>query len=470
MVRLVSALKRDARYELVLFQRVADEDMARPGGAMAVIERLETRLRPLSKPVEAPVSDVVPGQPDVVIDFSMSQVAFDIATQARFGMWRLSSYAADAGWAEMSRGAPFVKVMLSRVGRDGEDSFLAAGSYDTKPLVSMTKAYLREKSVQLVLRELARCDVDGQGPRFEMVPGHASVSVAGYLGAVAGEAAGRVVRKVRSRMGRAPRQFRLRYGRGGLDDFDPASAIEVTPERGTFAADPFLFQWQGATYCFYEEYDYSRGLGHLSVARVDEAGWHPLGEVMRRDIHLSFPFVFEQDGEVYMIPETCAAKRVEVWRATDFPLGWELHTTALEGQAASDVVLAKHGGETWMFANLSSDSFGDFCSDLHVFRVDGPALKSVEPHPMNPVVIDSATARNAGRVHVGDGRLVRMSQDNTGGVYGYGLNVMEITELTLEAYSERRLRHVTPEQIPGVIGCHHADFADGWFVVDVRHP
>jgi hypothetical protein len=46
---------------------------------------------------------------------------------------------------------------------------------------------------------------------------------------------------------------------------------------------------------------------------------------------------------------------------------------------------------------------------------------------------------------------------------------MEILRLDLDHYEERRLRHITPDFAPGLIGCHHFDALDGWCVIDVRH-
>ncbi len=185
--------------------------------------------------------------------------------------------------------------------------------------------------------------------------------------------------------------------------------------------------------------------------------------------HLSFPFLFEHDGQLFMLPESCASRRIELWRCTAFPDSWELHRTALEGTNLSDSTLANLDGQWWLFTNISDDPFDDMCSELHLFRADSPMLEKLEPHPLNPVVFDSRCARNAGRIWQRDGVFYRPVQDNSHGTYGYGLQLMQIEELTMERYRESTVRHITPNFKRGIIGCHHIDILDNHIVFDVRH-
>ena len=117
--------------------------------------------------------------------------------------------------------------------------------------------------------------------------------------------------------------------------------------------------------------------------------------------------------------------------------------------------------------NLSDHvTFQEHSSELYLFSVDGPSLTGLRPHPQNPVVIGSGIARNAGAIVQHDGRLFRASQNNSHGIYGYGLNIMEIEELTPDTYRERLVRSFTPADRPGSRGLHHVSFAAGRFVLD----
>jgi hypothetical protein len=45
---------------------------------------------------------------------------------------------------------------------------------------------------------------------------------------------------------------------------------------------------------------------------------------------------------------------------------------------------------------------------------------------------------------------------------------MEVTELSLEVYSERCIRTIEPDFKPGLVGCHHFDAAGGRYILDAR--
>jgi hypothetical protein len=246
--------------------------------------------------------------------------------------------------------------------------------------------------------------------------------------------------------------------------------VDVTPPPGHFWADPFLIERDGIIYVFFEEYDYAINRAWISVGEIRGDKLVYLGKVIDAGYHMSFPFVFTHKGEIYMIPETAENRRVEIWRSIDFPMRWELHKTAFDGTDIADTTLHHHDGQWWMFANLSQTPDGDFCNELHVFMVDGPELNQITPHPENPVVIDSRTARNGGRMFYRGTRLFRPSQNNSYDIYGFGLNIMEVEELTPTRYRERLVRAAKPDFRSDVKALHHVDSAGDTFIIDICKP
>lgn len=202
-----------------------------------------------------------------------------------------------------------------------------------------------------------------------------------------------------------------------------------------FYADPFPFEHEGAYYIFVEDYDHRVGKGVISVVECDPlAGPVDVPRpVLTHDVHLSYPFVLEHDGDIWMIPETSGAGTVELYRATRFPDEWQLHSVLLEGVEASDATPFRHDGRWWLSATVRDG--GSFSDSLHLWHA--PDLRGPwTPHAANPVLIDSASARPAGSVVVRDGKLLRPTQDCRDG-YGAALTLTEITRLDDESFEQR---------------------------------
>ena len=105
-----------------------------------------------------------------------------------------------------------------------------------------------------------------------------------------------------------------------------------------------------------------------------------------------------------------------------------------------------HDGRWWLAATVRQG--GSFSDGLHLWSA--PDLRGPwRPHPGNPVLVDIASARPAGRVVLRDGRLLRPTQDGRAG-YGAALTLTEITRLDEAAFEQRVVAHLGPgESWPG---------------------
>lgn len=482
--RLLDTLRQNSRYQLTLFS--SDLPQADPlHFAIKAVLALERSLLKLLRKIPdftCPIGSVQPlaqfaaiqPRPDLIVDFSGEDAVEDLAKATPNGLWRLDAYCIGAGLDAAFQGKGSTQVCLMRWSGDGQPPMaIAQAKYDTKTLAAMNAMYIQEKSVQLIERELARLTIDTDLSATHAVTPPVLpnlVSLGQYMISTVSNIVGRVWQELMARIGRKPCMFEIRVGRGSLLDFDPADTVAISVDGNRFLADPFLFENNGETFLFFEDFSYKTDLGHIGVGKLDGTKFEMIGPAYIAPHHLSFPYVFRHGDDIFMLPETYQANRLEIWRAVDFPTGWELYSTSLEGVSAVDSVLREIDGEWWLFTNICRDSFNDHCAELHIFRTDGPAMTKIEPHHLNPVVIGSDTARGGGPIFGQDGRWFRISQDNSEASYGYGFNIMEIEKLDLQHYSERRVRHVTPDFLPGLIGCHQFDAAGGLFVIDIRKP
>ena len=215
-----------------------------------------------------------------------------------------------------------------------------------------------------------------------------------------------------------------------------------------FYADPVPWEKDGAHYLFFEDLDPRTQKGILSVVEMDENGPKgPARPCLKEPFHLSYPFLIEHEGELYMIPETSADGKVTFYRTDSFPVGWQPFKTILTDIDAADVTITQHDGRWWLFC-VTRDGGGGYSDCLSIFHADelfGPWF----PHAQNPVLIDKATARPAGNfVHI-DGRLCRPVQDCSRS-YGARMQLVEVTHLSPDHYEQKTLSILEPnDRWPG---------------------
>jgi hypothetical protein len=215
-----------------------------------------------------------------------------------------------------------------------------------------------------------------------------------------------------------------------------------------FYADPFPVTWQGRTFVFFEDLDHRVGKGIISAVEFDGAG--PVGNVipvLEESWHLSYPFLIERDGELWMIPESSEHRDVPLYRCVRFPDKWERHSTLLSGLELADATITRHNGINYLFGAWR-DGTGGYSDALAIFYAEhlfGPWL----PHSSNPVLVDRASTRPAGNFATLNGKLWRPVQDCADG-YGSGLGLAEIVELTPTTYRQVVRHSIRPGPVwPG---------------------
>jgi hypothetical protein len=245
----------------------------------------------------------------------------------------------------------------------------------------------------------------------------------------------------------------------------PQSGWHRLPDDGArFYADPFLCRRDGRTWLFVEEFQYAAGKALISVVELGAEG--PIGiprPIIERPYHLSYPFVFERDGQIWMLPEMSSARRVELLRATQFPDKWEPAGILLDSQEVSDATIIEHNNRLWMFGTVGGgdSSSWDTLHLWHADRLDG----EWRPHQRNPVLIDAGSARPAGAFYRRGNEVWRPAQDCTRG-YGSGLALARITALDEERYSQEVEAVFYPGGAWDGIGLHTLNWAEGFEVVD----
>jgi hypothetical protein len=250
---------------------------------------------------------------------------------------------------------------------------------------------------------------------------------------------------------------------------DPAGLTPLYPPEECFWADPFAWSEAGRRFVFVEEYPFHTRRGRISVLELggDLAPLGPAVPVLDEDRHLSYPYLFRFDGDLYMVPESAASQRVDLYRCVSFPERWRLVRPLLDGIQAADATLFEHEGRWWLLcsARLGKARFND---SLFAFFADSPLSDRWTPHAVNPVLRDFDGARPGGRIFVDpQDRLLRPAQVSVPR-YGYGLTIKEVLELTPKHFRERRIWCATGQASGDWYAMHHLDWHQGLMVMDAQ--
>jgi len=234
------------------------------------------------------------------------------------------------------------------------------------------------------------------------------------------------------------------------------TARDVTDVAAEFVADPFMVRHGGTWYMFFEVMNAHTRQGDIGLATSsDGCTWTYRQIVLDEPFHLSYPYVFEWQGDYYMVPESTDAVAARLYQADDFPARWSFVRSLLSGYY-TDPTVFEYGGRWWMFAQINpvkSDTLGLYYAD----ELTGPWTA----HPQNPIVAsDPNIARPGGRVLILEGRVFRYAQDDHP-TYGNQVRVFEIVHLDMTTYKEEELGSAPIVAATGfgwnADGMHHVD-------------
>lgn len=423
---------------------------------------------------------------DVILRFGFNIIRGEILEAARCGVWsfhhgdnRLYRGTPAFFW-EMYEGNPVSGTLLQRLTDELDGGGVLYRSWSATHPVSLRRGRNGAfwKSAHFVMRRLR--DVHERGWDYvEQLPVYTErcaydrpiyrmPSNRQVLRLVARIAAGVALRRLR-RLAWREQWFIAYKDRGdgpllGPAFFEGLRIVQPPPDR--YWADPFLTSdAAGGDYVLVEEVEHRRGKGVICALDLGVASPGATRRLaLEREHHLSYPFAFESGGATYMVPESSAARTIELYRAERVPDRWVHERVLMAGVEAADTTIFEHDGLLWMFTSLAVDG-APSTDELFVFwatTLDGEWT----PHPRNPVVSDVRCARPAGRVSCSsDGRILRPAQDCSSR-YGGAIVICRVDVLTTTDYRETAIGRLEGEWAPGVVSTHTYDVGPRHEVID----
>ena len=237
-----------------------------------------------------------------------------------------------------------------------------------------------------------------------------------------------------------------------LDDHQPLymigeKGLRKNVDYQSTVADPFLFVYLGTLYLFYEVKT-DHGHGEIWAQSLSKSGgWISHGKVLGERFHLSYPQVFEHEGNIYMVPEAAQSGKVLLYSAVDFPIKWKLCSVLVNEPLLDPTVIFRKDEGFFLLATTRSDELKLYHSaTIH------------QPFSDTGVFItkDKSISRCAGSPLYIDGSLYRLAQD-CANIYGERILMQHIEELSVGGYAETpassELYSVKPKWMS--VGYHH---------------
>lgn len=235
------------------------------------------------------------------------------------------------------------------------------------------------------------------------------------------------------------------------------------PQPGCYLADPCTFVHDNRTFMFCELYLHAQERGVITAFEIVAGEASPLGVMIAEPHHLSYPQLISYKGDVLCMPESAAARCINIYRARTFPHAWEKVHTFLEGFAAVDPTLLNLDGKWWLFCTNGDQGYN---SHLYVWHADD-LFGEWKPHLKNPVKIDVRSAGPAGPFFLSGDHIIRPAQDCSR-TYGGRLVMNRLAALTDREFSEEAIAIIEPPEHGYTKGIHCISSTAELSVVDVK--
>ena len=254
-----------------------------------------------------------------------------------------------------------------------------------------------------------------------------------------------------------------------LEAFDEAHLIFKLPIKGLwkpkpvlFQADSFLFVKDDMLYLFYELQHWDNPGCIAMIKTTDLKNWSKPVIVLKEPFHLSFPYVFEDNGHIYMVPESQESDSIRLYEANKNLTKFTCVRTLLRQERTggihynyNDSHIYKNDGKYYLFTSYQKNWM--YYQELYLS--DDLLKGTFNKHPQSPICTSNEYGRNGGSLIAYGDKLLRVTQDCHLN-YGDNVSLHEITQLDEYNYKEKLFRrNVFPKNNIFIDGGHQLNIA-----------
>lgn len=255
--------------------------------------------------------------------------------------------------------------------------------------------------------------------------------------------------------------------------------IKINTQGKYWIADPFVFEKNDRVYIFYELFDLIIRKGYIAYSVLDK-NWTATKPkiIIKEKTHLSFPCIFEKDGDIYIMPESCGKNNVHLYKCKKFPDEWAEEKTILKDCYSVDSINIKIDNKNYII-----------CSEQYHYPPNGKVIscwikniiyeidENFNCLSLGKVISEGDCGiRNAGSIFKRKNKYYRVGQDCTDNIYGKGVCIFEINNIY--PYEEKEIKKISYKEIKkhisfiekkDIIGFHTYNSSNNYEIIDFSY-
>lgn len=228
-------------------------------------------------------------------------------------------------------------------------------------------------------------------------------------------------------------------------------------------ADPYLLEvTDKQIVVLVEEFCYKIRKGRIAKLVVSRPDYvlQDMKIVLEQSTHLSFPVIYEKDGQVYVMPENSKSGCINIYRYNAEKERLDLVHEVGHLPLTDATIVKFHSDEEFVFSTKLPNPNGN---ELEIYPFDGKFMK-MEAKALDTVSFPSNIARNAGDAFYIGEQMFRPAQD-CNKCYGNGLNIQQINRIG-DKFQFMTVAEFHSDNPNYGLGYHTLNMKNGLIVVD----
>lgn len=261
--------------------------------------------------------------------------------------------------------------------------------------------------------------------------------------------------------------YRKKHDKLLFQDNDLTGFVLIKNTARYWCADPFVIKHKDINYVFFEMYDRIKRKGCIGYREIKKNGkFTRMRKIYEDNCHLSYPLIFKENGNCYIIPESSAKKQVYLLKALNFPKKWCKEKIILNDIKLVDSTFLDFKGDKFIF---STPILEDNVSSLSICNITKYGLS--EEKLIKPIIKDKSKARMAGNFIYHNSDIIRVSQDCSIS-YGGGIVFSKIESINEDGIEEKIISSIKGQNLivnnKKFDGIHTYNYNEDYEFIDVK--